>query len=429
MPVLDTEGLSGLFNKFYDKVSPYLPSEGDVNAVLDAYDQATKGVPNPLQFLDESVRLPLVALTAFKSHGIPAKIARKSKLTRLHERRQELEFMDDAAQSFKEADRARELYEPIKKAVNNPRYKDLQKIAQEESITSITNYWKSNGVTDDDIRKGINSILTDDKSTDAPKSIRKLMDRAKTYDDKGNPQWDFEQIKRSSDFIDNLKSTAPNINTKLQKTIESLPKRVLNPKTLGTTQGIANIISKLPQIETPKLDRREFLGALGGLFARGPQPLATKDMGYMDILKEILPGKTFKNTVWKLPGKNVPMLEIDGPQLGWSNEYPKTLGDLYKTINKVLQYEGEDVTSAAYDATVAISKNPYINLKQHLIPPTKQIESNIKNIDRLIDLDLYHNYISNRPPGNIKDVEEYTRDLITHLPTASGRNKARSMWR
>jgi hypothetical protein len=60
MPIPNPQGLTDLFNRFYDKVSPYLPSENDVNAALDGYDQATKGIPNPLQFGDEAVRLGVI---------------------------------------------------------------------------------------------------------------------------------------------------------------------------------------------------------------------------------------------------------------------------------------------------------------------------------------------------------------------------------
>lgn len=90
MPIPDTSKLNEMFQRLYNQISPYLPSESDVNATLDGYDQATRGIPNPLQYLDEAIKLPLLGLTAFKKHGVSAEIARKSKMAGLIEQYEKL---------------------------------------------------------------------------------------------------------------------------------------------------------------------------------------------------------------------------------------------------------------------------------------------------------------------------------------------------
>lgn len=63
MPIPDLQSLAEFLQ---DKIAPYLPREQNASAALDAMDQATRGIPSPIQFADEAARYAVMPL-AYRS--------------------------------------------------------------------------------------------------------------------------------------------------------------------------------------------------------------------------------------------------------------------------------------------------------------------------------------------------------------------------
>ncbi len=60
MPIFNPKNFAELGSDLYSYLKEKAPSESNINAALDAYDQATRGVPNPIQFGDEAVKLAII---------------------------------------------------------------------------------------------------------------------------------------------------------------------------------------------------------------------------------------------------------------------------------------------------------------------------------------------------------------------------------